>query len=204
MGGLTTALTSPCEPASPIYGLNTHMTKEVTDQMLAFQSDPSLPALLSSSTSSVSADPEGEFLGNPGLVGRSSVTDTTDSLTPPAFAKESMSGFPLDVQDAVLDGAVSVKFDVRHRHVLNTQPLAHTHAHAHHLDNDDEDSDSDSDDGLVMMAARPRKKMVTTATATAAELTKDLGRLMGSVRRRDTNASVGSTETAKKLVVDSD
>ncbi|KAK4130340.1 kinase-like protein, partial [Trichocladium antarcticum] len=160
MGGLTTALTSPCEPASPIYGLNTHMTKEVTDQMLAFQSDPSLPALLSSSTSSVSADPEGEFLGNPGLVGRSSVTDTTDSLTPPAFAKESMSGFPLDVQDAVLDGAVSVKFDVRRRHVLNTQPLAHTHAHAHHLDNDDEDSDSssDSDDGLVMMAARPKKK----------------------------------------------
>jgi len=94
MGALTTPLTSPSESASPIYGLNNQMTKEVADRMVAFQSDPSLPALLSS-TSSVSADPEGEFLGNPGLVGRSSVIDTTDSLTPPAFAKEPASGFPL-------------------------------------------------------------------------------------------------------------
>jgi [calcium/calmodulin-dependent protein kinase] kinase len=211
MGGLTTPLTSPSESASSIYGLNTHMTKEVTDQMLAFQSDPSLPALLSS-TSSVSADPEGEFLGNPGLVGRSSVIDTTDSLTPPAFAKESMSGFPLDVQDAVRDGAVHVKLDARRRPLMGTMPLSRTqtHAHASHMDDDeDSDSDSDSDEGLVM-AAKPKKKMTTTATATAAEMSRDaqvVGRLMGGVavaRRRDTNASVGSTETAKKLVVDSD
>ncbi|KAH6620678.1 hypothetical protein B0J18DRAFT_450242 [Chaetomium sp. MPI-SDFR-AT-0129] len=98
MGALTTPLTSPSESASPIYGLNNQMTKEVADRMLAFQSDPSLPALLSS-TSSVSADPEGEFLGNPGVVGRPSVIDTTDSLTPPAFAKEPISGFPLGLRD---------------------------------------------------------------------------------------------------------
>jgi [calcium/calmodulin-dependent protein kinase] kinase len=211
MGGLTTPLTSPSESASPIYGLNNQMTKEVADRMLAFQSDPSLPALLSS-TSSVSADPEGEFLGNPGLVGRSSIIDTTDSLTPPAFAKESMSGFPLEGQ-GVHEGVVPVRLDrAGGRPPLGIRlPVSRRGSRCQQ--DDDDDNDSDSDEGLTM--ARRKKK---PAAATAAEApvsavgprdaqaaqTHSVERLVGNARRRDTNASVGSTETAKKVFVDSE
>ncbi|KAL2258265.1 hypothetical protein VTK26DRAFT_8509 [Humicola hyalothermophila] len=255
MGTSATPLTSPSESTSPAHGSNTQMAKEAADQMMAFQSDPSLPALLSS-TSSVSADPEGEFLGHPGFVGRSSVIDTTDSLTPPAFAKEPISGFPLDAQEDVPDGAVAVKLDdgnaaaahasagratapsaaasparaAAHSHSSSPSPaaaagrrfsLSHVvmEGRRHHA-HDDENSDSDSDEGLVM--ARPRKKssVATTpaaAAAAAAAVAQTMGtgagagRLMvigggpGEPRRRDTSASVGSTETAKKIaVVDSD
>ncbi|EAQ86953.1 hypothetical protein CHGG_08206 [Chaetomium globosum CBS 148.51] len=154
MGALTTPLTSPSESASPIYGLNNQMTKEVADRMVAFQSDPSLPALLSS-TSSVSADPEGEFLGNPGMVARPSVIDTTDSLTPPAFAKEPMSGFPLEAQD---EGTVPVKFDsssVR-TPVGGRLPTSRRGSRCHHDEDDDDNNDSDSDEGLTM--ARHKNK----------------------------------------------
>ncbi|KAK4042738.1 hypothetical protein C8A01DRAFT_44232 [Parachaetomium inaequale] len=160
MGALTTPLTSPSESASPIYGLNNQMTKEVADRMLAFQSDPSLPALLSS-TSSVSADLEGEFLGNPGVVGRSSVIDTTDSLTPPAFAKEPMSGFPLEPQD--MEGAVPVKLDPSgsRTSVGGRLPASRRGSRCH----DDDDDDSDSDEGLTM--ARPKKKPAEAASVSA-------------------------------------
>ncbi|KAL2144332.1 hypothetical protein VTI28DRAFT_9240 [Corynascus sepedonium] len=212
MGALTTPLTSPSESASPIYGLNNQMTKEVADRMLAFQSDPSLPALLSS-TSSVSADPEGEFLGNPGLVGRSSVIDTTDTLTPPAFAKESMSGFPLDAH--VPEGAVPVKLDsssARGGALAGCRlPPSRRGSRCHHHDDDDDD-ESDSDEGLTM--ARPKKKKPAEASASvsaaatprgdAQAQTHGVERLVGNARRRDTNASVDSTETAKKMFVDSD
>jgi [calcium/calmodulin-dependent protein kinase] kinase len=214
MGALTTPLTSPSESASPIYGLNNQMTKEVADRMLAFQSDPSLPALLSS-TSSVSADLEGEFLGNPGVVGRSSVIDTTDSLTPPAFAKEPMSGFPLEPQD--MEGAVPVKLDPSGSRTSvggSKLPASSRRGSRCH---DDDDDDSDSDEGLTM--ARPKKKPAEAVSASAAATgaaaggtplkdaqvqTHGVERLIGSARRRDTNASVGSTETAKKMFVDSD
>jgi [calcium/calmodulin-dependent protein kinase] kinase len=187
------------------------MTKEVADRMLAFQSDPSLPALLSS-TSSVSADPEGEFLGNPGLVGRSSIIDTTDSLTPPAFAKESMSGFPLEGQ-GVHEGVVPVRLDrAGGRPPLGIR-LPVSRCGSRGKQDDDDDNDSDSDEGLTM--ARRKKK---PAAATAAEApvsavgprdaqaaqAHSVERLVGNARRRDTNASVGSTETAKKVFVDSE
>ncbi|GAB1313603.1 hypothetical protein MFIFM68171_03813 [Madurella fahalii] len=204
MGGLTTPLTSPSESASPIYGLNGHMTKEVTDKMLAFQSDPSLPALLSS-TSSVSADLEGEFLGSPGLVGRHSVIDTTDSLTPPAFAKEPVSGFPLESQEDALarEGAVAVKpYDsAARRPVGGNSPGQQRRGSRVQIDDDE---DSDSDEGLVMASTKPKRK--TGEASKDAVTSPSAGRLMGigSARRRDTNASIGSTETAKKVVVDSD
>lgn len=213
MGALTTTpLTSPSESASPIYGLNGRMTKEARDQMLTFQSDPSLPALLSS-TSSVSADLEGEFLGNPGVVGRPSVIDTTDSLTPPAFAKEPASGFPLLSQEDALagEGVVAVKLDdaaaARRpgggQNAPSQQQRKASRAHAD--DNDDEDSDSD--EGLTMAAAKPKRKTSEFPLKDAAASSpSSAGRAMGigSAKRRDTNASIGSTETAKKLVVDND
>lgn len=187
-----TPLSSPSETASPIYGIRPASTKDMTEQILAFQSDPSLPALLSS-TSSVSADPEGEFLGNPGVVGRTSVTDTTDSLTPPAFAKEPMAGFPSGSQEDVLQGAVPVQLDdTLVRRPLST-PASSVASQEECEDGDGEDSDSD--EGLTM--ARRKKSVVSPES-------HPMGRLVTGSRRRDTNASIGSTETAKKLIVDSD
>jgi len=193
MGALAaTPLTSPSETASPIYMVNPASTKDITEQILAFQSDPSLPALLSS-TSSVSADLEGEFLGNPGVVGRPSVIDTTDSLTPPAFTKESVSGFPLDSQEDVLQGAVPVKLDVSPAKLYLSTPASSVASQEQCEDGDGEDSDSD--EGLTMA-----KRKRTVAPPDSASM----GRLVTGSRRRDTNASIGSTETAKKLIVDSD
>ena len=190
MGALTTPLTSPSETASPVYMINPSLTKDSVDPIMAFQSDPSLPALLSS-TSSVSADLEGEFLGNPGVVGHAPLIDTTDSLTPPALVKESGAGFPLE---EVQQGAVPVRLDESARRPQTL--VAHRRLSRHHhgrqeRDHDDDSSDSDDD---VLMMGRPKKN----------GLSKDVGKLFSASRRRDTNASVGSTETAKKLVVDSD
>ncbi|KAK3371609.1 hypothetical protein B0T24DRAFT_530906 [Lasiosphaeria ovina] len=190
MGGLTTPLTSSSESTSPIYVINPITSKEA-DHILAFQSDPSLPALLSS-TSSVSADLEGEFLGNPGIVGRSSVIDTTDSLTPPAFAKEPVAGFPLEDEPG-LDDVVTVELD--HRAGAKSAPSLATSHSAAPRSQADGDDESDSDEGLLM--AKSKKHAFSRER-------HSMGRLAGSTRRRDTNASVGSTETAKKLVVDSD
>ncbi|KAL1837166.1 hypothetical protein VTJ49DRAFT_4196 [Mycothermus thermophilus] len=229
MGGCTTPLTSPSESTSPIYGLNKQMTKEVTDRMSsAFQSDPSLPALLSGA-SSVSADPEGDFLGDPGLtvVGRHSVIDTTDSLTPPAFAKEPVSGFPLDAHE-VPEGAVPVRLDgastwspgrtaaipgvrrLSRSHAEQQQPRHHRHRN---LDSDnDSASDSDSDEGLTMARRKKRPSVVSSVSplgqglkeAAAQQQQQQSGErlVVVAARRRDTNISIGSTETAKKVVMD--
>ncbi|KAM7194881.1 Serine/threonine-protein kinase ssp1 [Naviculisporaceae sp. PSN 640] len=187
LGAMTTPLTSPSETTSPHYAINPTLARDATDQMLAFQSDPSLPALLSS-TSSVSADLEGEFLGNPGVVGKS-VIDTTDSLTPPAFAKEPMAGFPIETQEQILQGAVQL--DSRGPSLVSRRDYAHQHAHF------DDGDDSDSDEGLVM-AKKPKK-----TSSTALQPQGLMGKLaVGTAKRRDTNASVGSTDTAKKIVVD--
>jgi len=157
MGALAaTPLTSPSESASPIYRAAAKDTKDTTDQILTFQSDPSLPALLSS-TSSVSADPEGEFLVNPGVPGRSTVIDTTDCMTPPALRKEPVSGFPLDEQEQVLQGAVPVKLDES----LKRAPMAMpAQAPTPQEECEDADDDSDSDEGIVMA---PRKKAVMSS-----------------------------------------
>jgi hypothetical protein len=238
--------------------MNKNMSKDMADRMSsAFQSDPSLPALLSGA-SSVSADPEGDFLCEPcpTVIGRPSVIDTTDSLTPPAFAKEPVTGFPLDAHD-VPEGAVAVRLDgtsthsspgpreykfpaaaIEHRRPslqprLNGPPRQHyphhQHSHSYHAssfrrhssdDEDDDASDSDSDEGLTM--ARRKKKPspsgvvsppscmsspgpgLKDAAAGVVQQHQQMDRLVvrGGARRRDTNVSVGSTETAKKIAID--
>ncbi|KAK4174750.1 putative Serine/threonine-protein kinase [Triangularia setosa] len=191
IGALTTPLTSPSEAASPVYGVNTQPAKDATEHILAFQSDPSLPALLSS-TSSVSADLEGEFLGSPGVVGGRTVIDTTDTITPPAFSREPTLGFPLE-DDQVRKEMVSLRLDERARPVNAMETSRGRQvSRNHHIDHDHDD-DSDSDEGLVMAKSKkchpPREN-------------HSMGRLIVTSRRRDTNASIGSTETAKKLIVD--
>ncbi|KAL1851699.1 hypothetical protein Daus18300_012448 [Diaporthe australafricana] len=193
---IATPWTSPSVVTSPVSYTTSASQKDLresdADQILAFQSDPSLPALLSGA-SSVSADPEGEFLGNPGcprVVNRRAILETTDSVTPPALAKEPVTGFPLEA--AELDepsGAVLVD-DHEPEAVGNSTPTPP----ARLLDDDD----SDSDDGILMMGHRSKKSNATKGSPTS------MGKLVFGSKRRNTNASVGSTDTAKKVFAPGD
>ncbi|KAJ9130396.1 Serine/threonine-protein kinase ssp1 [Pleurostoma richardsiae] len=192
---LTTPLTSPSEVTSPLCVANPiplkDISEQIVDQILAFQSDPSLPALLSGA-SSVSADLEGEFLGNPGNpndVKKASLLETTDSLTPPAIAKDSIVGFPLEQQELADSGAIAVHVDENRVKYLTASPAMSPR-------NVDDDDESDSDEGLTM--AKPKKR------GSPKDSQAQMGRTVYGARRRDTNASVGSTETAKKVVVHGD
>ena len=69
---------------------DTLLANVATDVNHRYMSRIVLPALLSGA-SSVSADPEGDFLLKPGSIDRPSLIDTTDSLTPPALLKEPMA-----------------------------------------------------------------------------------------------------------------
>ena len=117
-----------------------------------------------------------------------SVIDTTDSLTPPAFSKEPIAGFPLEAHEQVAQGAVHIN--------ARGAPIMSRHDYDHF----DADDDSDSDEGLVM--AKKPKKMSSTCLQPQGLIVEKLAG--GTARRRDTNASVGSTDTAKKVIVDSD
>lgn len=192
LGNLSTPLTSPSETGSPICIANPMPFKgHNAEQILAFQSDPSLPALLSS-TSSVSADLEGDFLGNPGVPSAPSVLETTDSLTPPALAKVDPAGFPPEAQeDLLLDGTVAVELDRHAARASHTgRRLMPSSA------GKDDDDDSDSDEGLVMGRSRNHNRAKDLSPG-------GIGRIVTAARRRDTNASARSTDTAKKMNMDS-
>jgi SNF1-activating kinase 1 len=180
-GNIMTPLTSPSDMASPSSTPNLNQTRG--DSQI-FRSDPSLPALLSGA-SSVSADAEGDFLLRPGSTGRPSLIDTTDSLTPPAMAKEPLAGFPLDELEQDYNTRFHLTFD-RTSHDLNRSSALSSRAV--------EDDDSDSDDGLIM--AKSKRKLPAKD-----HFGQHLGRSDSGPRRRDTQTSIGSTETAKKLVV---
>ncbi|KAK7755870.1 hypothetical protein SLS62_002157 [Diatrype stigma] len=179
LGAVMTPLTSPSEVTSPVC--SNDLAGRHNDSQI-FRSDPSLPALLSGA-SSVSADPEGEFLLRPGSVDRPSLIDTTDSLTPPALNKEPISGFPLDElePETVLLG--------RPHSRLASSPRSSPHS-SRDLGEDDA---SDSDEGLVM--ARPRKKGPPRQSS--------MGKTLKTPRRRDTQTSISSTDTAKKVLMHS-
>ncbi|KAI5864084.1 kinase-like protein [Durotheca rogersii] len=176
-GTIMTPLTSPCESTSPISLTN---IGDRHGDMQMFCSDPSLPALLSGA-SSVSADAEGDFLLKPGSFERPSLIDTTDSLTPPALTKESRSRFPIDG-----DGRFQTLLFPRPHHSLT--PSSHTTKAI------DDDEGSDSDEGLVM---KPKKRGPTTRDNNGSPL----GRTLSPAKRRDTQTSIGSTETAKKIAI---
>ncbi|GAP85675.1 putative serine threonine-protein kinase ssp1 [Rosellinia necatrix] len=175
-GASYTPWTSPSAVASPISIDN--LPQQI------FRSDPSLPALLSGA-SSVSADAEGDFLLKPGSLDRPSLIDTTDSLTPPALGKEPAEGFPLRV-------------DERYQTILSRAPhkIKGSSLLSPNVVDDEEDSDTDSDGGLIM--AKPTRRGPPKELANP----QILGR-MANPRRRDTQTSItsiGSTETAKKVV----
>ena len=174
--GMGTPLTSPSEVTSPV---STHApTKSSSEQN--FQSDPSLPALLSGA-SSVSMDLDAEHLNRPGVFSsRPSLLETTDSLTPPADMKEHAE-FPLG--QALYDSAPVDDGSVR-LHLHPAPQMAPLHrSPSNDGANDDDDS---SDDGLLLMAKSKRKTAAATASRRSIE-----------PKRRDTNISTTSIETAK-------
>lgn len=173
-----TPLTSPSESTSPV-GLGSLPGQD--EDSPVFRSDPSLPALLSGA-SSISADAEGEFLLRPGSVDRPSLIDTTDSLTPPALTKEPISGFPLEEDEHYQ----TLLLPQPHRSFATSSFLTTRTV--------DDDDGSDSDEGLVMKPKRRNPVKDHTSSP--------LGRTL-SAKRRDTQTSIGSTETAKKIIMQS-
>jgi [calcium/calmodulin-dependent protein kinase] kinase len=171
-------LTTPSEHRSPVSS-----AKPSSDQILAFQSDPSLPALLSGA-SSVSADLEGELLCRPGVVDRNTpLLETTDSLTPPAMGKEPVAGFPLEES---LGSSQSVDSGIIPLSV-RAQEESDRDEDDDDDDDDDDDAGSDSDEGLTMMSHR-RKSCLREPAKGA----------VGFSKRRDTTASASSNDTARK------
>ncbi|CAK7228729.1 hypothetical protein SBRCBS47491_007005 [Sporothrix bragantina] len=210
-----TPLTSPSEMTHHSFvGSHPGHRKSSSNAMMTFQSDPSLPALLSGA-SSVSNDIEGDFLGNPGVVGVADgpSLEVSDSLTPPALGKEP-AAFPLDQADQGHEGhdqdglkgqqgwgsggAIPIELDNKSS---SRTPLA-TPVRGNSRCFTDEDDDSDSDGGIIMMA-KAKKKVSTPLVQHNAS--GNAGRPNASTahmaRRRDTNTSIGSTDTAKKVGV---
>lgn len=194
MAAAGTPLTSPSDITSPIT--MPPIDKHQQSSMDTFRSDPSLPALLSGA-SSVSADTEAELLGRPGVVGGqpSILLETTDSLTPPALMKEPPNGFPIQEVfthgTAMESGPLSVHLaDASH----TAGPCLQSRAESPEGDDGDDEDDSGSDDGLLLMT-KPKKKPLPGLSS---------GRSSSPFepRRRDTNASIMSTDTAKKVPLD--
>jgi SNF1-activating kinase 1 len=150
--------TSPSDATSPISSVN------LSSQEKIFPSVPSLPALISGA-SSVSADPEGDFLTRPGIA-TVTVNSTPETLTPPSISKQSTTEETKVSPTTLGDDTILLSPDVDDDGYNGDGDPA-------------EENDEDSDEGLTMTRRKPKKKE--------------------GVVRRGTNASVGSTETAKKV-----
>jgi [calcium/calmodulin-dependent protein kinase] kinase len=171
-------LTSPSDITSPISSDN------LGSQEQFFPSVPSLPALISGA-SSVSADPEGEMLQLPGVVQQPeagfnlTAESTPESLTPPSLSKQASAEVETPSAEPPDDAIV-------------LSPEADDEGYNGDGDNIEDDDDSDSDEGLTMTRRKPKMQSPLE------------GKLdLKKIERRGTNASVGSTETAKKFVIDS-
>lgn len=182
MDGIGTPLTSPSETTSPV---NTDPPKTASEQMLVFQSDPSLPALLSGA-SSVSADMEAELLARAGGNGQTSRYEgSSEAVTPPALVKESANGFPMTpmFEHAQTMGSGSLQLHLEHDTSHTPEDMDSPTPHA--------EEDDDSDDGIFLMAKSKKK-----ASPTSASNSRPF-----EAKRRDTGASTASNETAKKVSV---
>ncbi|OAQ69748.1 serine/threonine-protein kinase ssp1 [Pochonia chlamydosporia 170] len=184
MDGLGTPLTSPSETTSPVHA---EPPKTASAQMLVFQSDPSLPALLSGA-SSVSADMEAELLARAGASGQVSRHEgSSEAITPPALVKEPANGFPMTpmFEHSQSMGSDSLRLQLdddskTHSPEDMDSPTPHV------------DEDEDSDDGIFLMAKSKKKASPTSASQSPRPF---------EARRRDTGASTASNETAKKVSV---
>ena len=104
---------------------------------------------------------------------------TPEVLTPPLLSKES-TGTETETPTGTLDDdTIPIPLDADDEGYNGDGDMTFTM---------EDDDDSDSDEGLTMSRSKPKKKLAPESTPMA---------------RRGTNASVGSTETAKKVVMDS-
>lgn len=136
---------------------------------------PSVPSLpaLISGASSVSADQECEMLSRPGVL-RHSEHGFTGQSTPDSITPPALSK-----QSTVAE---------QRRGILMAPEDEDVGYHGEF----DDDDDSDSDDGLMMGKRKPVKKAPVEGRV-----------LFKKPERRGTSTSVGSTETAKKVIMDS-
>lgn len=147
----------------------------LSGQEQTFPSEPSLPALVSSG-SSVCADPEGDFLERSGSVPPPSNTvfgDSTPETLTPPLLSKQTSIDEGETPTGTIDGIIDVDEEGYNGDGDTTLTV------------DEEDDDSDSDEGLTMTRRKPAAKIGV------------------QMARRGTNASAGSTDTAKKVVMDS-
>jgi [calcium/calmodulin-dependent protein kinase] kinase len=182
----TSQLTSPSDLQSPLSTTALSSTEQF------FPSVPSLPALVSGA-SSVSADTEGEMLQQPGVVRQSEVVagaSTPDTVTPPSLSKEQS----VEIETPTVEPTMLMPDDA----IL----LSPDEDEGYQGDGDNASAtfndDSDSDEGLTMSRAKPKRKGTVIQSPAAVVLAGDARKM----ERRDTNASVGSTETAKKILID--
>jgi serine/threonine protein kinase len=157
---------SPVQTTSHSFG-NLDSLPLTSSSEQNFRSDPSLPTLVSGA-SSVSADNEGDFLSQPGVV-KEGTHSSPGTLTPPRLSKE-----PSHESGHGLNTAIPAVADEDDGYTADGDLAAKT---------EDEDDDSDSDEGLTM--SRGKKKPPP--------------RRQNTLTRYNTNASVGSTETAKQV-----
>jgi len=167
-------MTSPSDMTSPVSSDNLGSTEQF------FPSVPSLPALISGS-SSVSADTEGDMLKLPGVLhypeAGLTAHSTPETLTPPSLSKQASAETDTPIPESSEDA-------------IALSPDEEDEGYKADGDNVD-DEDSDSDEGLTMTRSKKKPQL---PLETRIDLRK--------IERRDTNASVGSTETAKKVVMD--
>lgn len=209
-----TPLTSPSEVNNRSFVGSAHHghRKGSSNAMMTFQSDPSLPALLSGA-SSVSADMEADYLCSPGVVG----PPLANNIVNNALGKE--AGVTLE-QVWGSGGAIPVQLDSR-RNASSDEtkaeraartPIA-TPVRGNSRNFTDEEDDSDSDGGIIMMAKSKKKSAPFSRDSTplpgqsqsTATPSAHAGRAQAHMaRRRDTNTSIGSTDTAKKVSVNAE
>jgi [calcium/calmodulin-dependent protein kinase] kinase len=123
------------------------------------------------------------MLQRPGVPSQSWTADSTpETLTPPALSKEVSQDAEIPL--AATDDTILLSPDADEEG-YNGDGDAYT------VDGDD---DSDSDEGLTMTRRRPKSKSVSGPIEPRASVRR--------LERRDTNNSVGSAETAKKMVLE--
>lgn len=172
MDTVDTPSTTPGDRMSPTSSAKTSSANVPSEHMLAFQSDPSLPALLSGA-SSLSADLEGELLGRPGVVDSHPLgtEGRPAGMKPVSFSAGLVGSRSQDsgiVEVPVRRGGAEERNGGMGRGGVAS---------------DESDSDSE-DEGLTMMS---RKKTAAV-----------VGRVPAA--RRGTAGSVGSADTARRAV----
>jgi [calcium/calmodulin-dependent protein kinase] kinase len=171
---MTSQTTSPSpQLTSPISSVNLGSSEQMFTSSVQ-----SLPAL-TSSASSVSADTQNELSLSSATVRHSetrfTAINTANTLTPPLLSKQVFNEGETPIASPSYHHALSDDEGYNGE----VEPIF-----AHNLDDD-----SDSDEGLTMTRRKPKAKSPPM-----------FGKLDRG--RRDTNASIGSTETAKKFVLD--